>query len=109
MLLQRGHLPGDHRARHAHLLGDSAKLPSSANPHKQAHGGKAIHCCQSGNSDFWIVGYFASKEVYSSPIDNIYTPPPKARPDDAPCPVCFVPHGAPTFALAPGAAGAGAA
>ena len=102
MGLQRGDLARDHRAGQAQLLRHGRKAAAFRNPHEETHGIESIHCCIPRNKQFLIVTYFAA--MYSSTVRAMNSNP--GLPNQAPQPSLFVPHGAPTFALRPGAAGA---
>jgi 4,5-DOPA dioxygenase extradiol len=83
------------------LLCHGGKAAEFSDAHKEFHRIQSIHCCNSSNNDLQIVGYFAASKklkVYPSLLESAHmSPSPTAL---------FVPHGAPTFALRPGAAGA---
>lgn len=58
MRLERGNLPRHHRAGDAQLLRHRRKAAKFGHTNEEMHGIKAIHCCNSSNSNLHIVGYF---------------------------------------------------
>lgn len=103
MGFQRRNLPRHHRARHAELLGGGGKTAPFRHSHKQTHRLKPVHCCHISNKDLLIVYYFAPVGKAKLRLSDFGEPAMTSAQ-----PALFVPHGAPTFALRPGVAGAGA-